>query len=52
MARAKDVISPWFGEWNETNNQSWQSVFLGQVAPAAGLTASADKWDQLKKQFG
>jgi multiple sugar transport system substrate-binding protein len=52
MAIAKDVISPWFGEWNETNNQSWQSVFLGQVAPAAGLTASADKWDQLKKQFG
>jgi multiple sugar transport system substrate-binding protein len=48
----KDVISPWFGEWNETNNQAWQSVFLGQAAPAAGLAASGDKWDQLKKQFG
>lgn len=52
LAVKKDVISPWFGEWNETNNQSWQSVFLNQVTPAAGLAASGDKWDQLKKQFG
>jgi multiple sugar transport system substrate-binding protein len=52
LAVTKDVISPWFGEWNETNNQSWQSVFLGQVTPAAGLAASGDKWNELKKQFG
>jgi multiple sugar transport system substrate-binding protein len=52
MAVRKDVISPWFGEWNETNNQSWQSIFLNQASPAAGLAASGDKWDQLKKQFG
>lgn len=52
LATTKDVISPWFGEWNETNNQSWQSIFLNQATPAAGLKASGDKWDELKKQFG
>jgi multiple sugar transport system substrate-binding protein len=52
MAVTKDVIAPWFGEWNETNNQSWQSIFLNQSSPAAGLAASGDKWDKLKKQFG
>lgn len=51
MVVKKDVIQPWFGEWNETNNQVWQSIALGRTSPAAGLKASGDKWDDLKKQF-
>ena len=50
LAVTKDVIAPWFGEWNETNNQAWQSIFLGKVTAEAGLKASADKWNELKKQ--
>ena len=41
----------WFGEWNETNNQAWQAVFLNKATPEAGLKSSADKWNALKKQF-
>jgi multiple sugar transport system substrate-binding protein len=52
MAVTKDVISPWFGEWNETNNQAWQTIFLNKSTPATGLAASGDKWNELKKQFG
>ena len=50
LAVTKDVITPWFGEWNETNNQAWQSIFLGKVTAEAGLKTSADKWNELKKQ--
>jgi multiple sugar transport system substrate-binding protein len=50
LAVTKDVITPWFGEWNETNNQAWQSIFLGKVTAEAGLKSSADKWNELKKQ--
>jgi multiple sugar transport system substrate-binding protein len=51
LAITKDVITPWFGEWNETNNQAWQAVFLGKATPEAGLKVSADKWNELKAQF-
>ena len=27
-ALKKDVIAPWFGEWNESASPAWQSVFL------------------------
>ena len=50
LAVTKDVITPWFGEWNETNNQAWQSIVLGKVTAEAGLKTSADKWNELKKQ--
>jgi multiple sugar transport system substrate-binding protein len=52
LAITKDVITPWFGEWNETNNQAWQSIFLGRMSAEAGLKRSADKWNELKKQAG
>ncbi len=52
LAVKKDVISPWFGEWNDVNNRSWQSIFLQQVTPAEGLAASGDAWDDLKAQYG
>jgi multiple sugar transport system substrate-binding protein len=51
LAVTKDVITPWFGEWNETNNQAWQAIFLAKATPEAGLKTSADKWNQLKQQF-
>ncbi len=44
----KDVIAPWFGEWNETANAAWQSVFLNRATPQAAATAMAAKWKDLK----
>jgi len=48
-ALKKDVIAPWFGEWNEMSNTAWQSVFLNRATPEAAARAMADKWRELSK---
>jgi multiple sugar transport system substrate-binding protein len=45
----KDVIAPWFAEWNEMSNTAWQSVFLNRATPEAATRAMADKWLELSK---
>jgi multiple sugar transport system substrate-binding protein len=50
LARKKDVITPWFGEWNDVNGSSWQQAILGKVTPEQALKTSGDKWNALKKQ--
>jgi multiple sugar transport system substrate-binding protein len=50
LARKKDVITPWFGEWNDVNGAAWQRAILGQISPQEALKRSADKWTELKKQ--
>jgi len=51
LARKKDVVTPWFGEWNDTNGAGWQQAILGKADPAAALKKSADTWDELKKSY-
>lgn len=48
-ALKKDVIAPWFGEWNETANAAWQSVFLNRATPEAAARAMAQKWNELRR---
>ena len=48
LARKKDTIAPWFGEWNDTNGTAWQQAVLGKVTPAQALKTSAGKWAALK----
>jgi multiple sugar transport system substrate-binding protein len=48
-ALKKDVIAPWFGEWNESANPAWQSVFLNKATPEAAMRAMATKWNELRK---
>jgi multiple sugar transport system substrate-binding protein len=50
LARKKDVVTPWFGEWNDVNGSAWQQAVLGKVTPEQALKLSADKWTALKKQ--
>ncbi|ABE35848.1 bacterial extracellular solute-binding family protein [Paraburkholderia xenovorans LB400] len=50
LARKKDVITRWFGDWDETNSTAWQSAILGQASAADALKASASKWTGLGKQ--
>lgn len=50
LARKKDVITPWFGEWNDVNGSAWQQAILGKVTPEQALKTSGDKWNALKKQ--
>jgi multiple sugar transport system substrate-binding protein len=50
LARKKDVVTPWFGEWNDVNGTAWQQAVLGKLSPEQALARSADKWSALKKQ--
>ncbi len=50
LARKKDVVTPWFGEWQDVNGAAWQQALLGKVTPEQALKTSADKWNALKKQ--
>lgn len=49
LARKKDVISRWFGEWDEVNGTSWQVAILGKTSVADALKKSATAWNDLKK---
>ena len=50
LARKKDVIAPWFGEWDEVNGTAWQSAILGKSTVAEALKTSAQSWTKLRKQ--
>jgi multiple sugar transport system substrate-binding protein len=50
LARKKDVVTPWFGEWNDVNGTAWQLAVLAKGSPEQALTTSANKWAALKKQ--
>jgi multiple sugar transport system substrate-binding protein len=49
-ARKKDVVTPWYGEWQDTNGAAWQQALLGKASPEDALRRSAAKWTELKKQ--
>lgn len=49
LARKKDVITRWFGEWDKTNGTAWQAAILGQSSVADALKTSAQKWTALSK---
>jgi multiple sugar transport system substrate-binding protein len=51
QARKKDVVTPWFGEWNEINGQLWQQAVLQQETPESALEKSGEAWDKLKEEF-
>lgn len=50
LARKKDVIARWFGEWDEVNGTAWQSAILGKSTSADALKKSAQAWNDLRKQ--
>ena len=49
LARKKDVVSRWFGEWDEVNGTAWQSAILGKSSVADALMKSGQAWNDLKK---
>jgi multiple sugar transport system substrate-binding protein len=50
LARKKDIVTPWFGEWNDVNGAAWQQAIMGKVTTEQALKTSAAKWNELKKQ--
>lgn len=49
FARKKDVVSRWFGEWDEVNGSAWQAAIVGKSSVADALKKSAQAWNDLKK---
>jgi multiple sugar transport system substrate-binding protein len=50
LARKKDVVTSWFGEWNDANGTAWQQAIMGKITVEQALASSAAKWTELKKQ--
>jgi multiple sugar transport system substrate-binding protein len=51
LARKKDTISEWFGEWSEYNGPAWQSAIIGKATPEAALARTAEMWNSLRKPY-
>lgn len=51
LAKKKDVVTPWFGEWSETNGSAWQSAILGNTDVKSAVNKSAELWDELKDSY-
>jgi multiple sugar transport system substrate-binding protein len=49
FARKKDVISRWFGEWDEVNGSAWQSAIIGKSSVADALKKSMVAWNDMRK---
>ena len=52
LALKKDVVTPWFGEWQETHGSAWQAAILRQARATEALQKAADHWNELKKDYG
>jgi multiple sugar transport system substrate-binding protein len=50
LVKKKDVITRWFGEWDDVNGAAWQSAVIGKSTVDEALKKSAQSWNQLKKQ--
>ena len=42
LARKKDVVTPWFGEWMEVNGAAWQSAILQKLSPEEAMKKAAE----------
>ncbi len=49
LARKKDVIARWFGEWDEVNGSASQSAIVGKSSVSDALKKSAQAWEELRK---
>ena len=49
LARKKDVITRWFGEWDEVNGSAWQSAIIGKSSVADALKKSTLAWNDMRK---
>ncbi len=52
LARKKDVVTPWFGEWNDVHGSAWQAAVLQKASPTEAMAKAGKKWDELKKEMG
>ena len=52
LALKSDVVTPWYGEWQETHASAWQKAILGKITAQEAMDKAGDLWNDLKKEFG
>jgi multiple sugar transport system substrate-binding protein len=52
LAHVKEGLTPYWGIWDIYARQQLDAAILGQLSPRAALQSMADRWEQLKKQYG
>jgi multiple sugar transport system substrate-binding protein len=52
LAHVKEGLTPYWGVWDIYARQQLDAAILGQISPRAALQSMADRWEQLKKQYG
>lgn len=51
LALKSDVVTPWYGEWQETNAAAWQTAILGKSTAQEAMNKAGNLWNDLKKEF-
>jgi multiple sugar transport system substrate-binding protein len=52
LAHVKEGLTPYWGIWDIYARQQLDAAILGQISPQKALQSMADRWTQLKKQYG
>jgi multiple sugar transport system substrate-binding protein len=52
LAHVKEGLTPFWGVWDIYARQQLDAAILGQMSPRKALQSMADRWEQLKKQYG
>jgi multiple sugar transport system substrate-binding protein len=52
LAHVKEGLTPYWGVWDIYARQQLDAAILGQMTPRKALQSMADRWVQLKKQYG
>jgi multiple sugar transport system substrate-binding protein len=52
LAHVKEGLTPFWGVWDIYARQQLNAAILGQTSPRKALESMADRWEQLKKQYG
>ena len=51
LALKSDVVTPWYGEWQETNAAAWQTAIIGKSTAQEAMDRAGKAWDDLKEEF-
>jgi multiple sugar transport system substrate-binding protein len=52
LARVKQGLTPWWGTWDIYAREQIHAAILGRSTPQQALQRMADRWGQLREQYG
>jgi len=52
LARVKQGLTPWWGTWDIFAREQMHAAILGSSSPRDALQKMADRWEELKEQYG